>query len=157
AMVSEEGSEGQRTRIEAARVLGVLPDCFDPLLGTLLADADTGVAREAIRSVGKLRKRRLVPDLLDRLGRPENGTDASTALAELGDTIVGALRDHLGDSSVTIEARREIPAVLVRIGTPSAARVLMENLLESDTTLRFRIISALNKLHHLHPEIETDV
>src|SRR5262249_7683195 len=83
AMVSEEGSEGQRTRIEAARVLGVLPDCFDPLLGTLLADADTGVAREAIRSVGKLRKRRLVPDLLDRLGHREIGTDASTALAEL--------------------------------------------------------------------------
>jgi len=34
---------------------------------------------------------------------------------------------------------------------------LMENLLESDTTLRFRIICALNKLHRLHPEIETDI
>src|SRR2546430_17298178 len=33
----------------------------------------------------------------------------------------------------------------------------MENLLESDTTLRFQIICALNKLHRLHPEIETDV
>ena len=32
----------------------------------------------------------------------------------------------------------------------------MEKLLESDTTLRFRIMSALNKLHRLHPEIETD-
>jgi len=34
--------------------------------------------------------------------------------------------------------------------------VLMENLLEGDTTLRFRTISALNKLQRLHPEIETD-
>jgi hypothetical protein len=32
----------------------------------------------------------------------------------------------------------------------------MENILESDTTLRFRTISALNKLQRLHPEIETD-
>ena len=32
----------------------------------------------------------------------------------------------------------------------------MENLLESDTTLRFRTISALNKLQRLHPEIEAD-
>jgi hypothetical protein len=32
----------------------------------------------------------------------------------------------------------------------------MENLLERDTTLRFRIISALNKLQRLHPGIETD-
>ena len=157
AMVNEQGTEGQRTRVEAARVLGVLPDCFDPLLGTLLADSDASVAREAIRSVGKLRKRRLVPNLLDRLGHHELGSDAAKALGELGDTIVGSLRDHLGDYSVSIEARREIPAVLVGIGTPSAARVLMENLLESDTTLRFRIISALNKLHHMHPEVETDV
>src|SRR5438094_212303 len=155
-MVNEQGTECQRTRVEAARVLGVLPDCFDPLLGTLLVDSDTAVAREAIRSVGKLRKRRLVPDLLDRLGHRELGSDAAKALGELGDTIVGALRDHLGDSSIAIAARREIPAVLLSVGTPAAARVLMENLLESDTTLRFRIISALNKLHHLHPEVETD-
>ena len=52
--------------------------------------------------------------------------------------------------------RREIPGIMVTIGTPAAAQVLMENLLESDTTLRFRIISSLNKLQRLHPEIETD-
>src|SRR5438874_9210977 len=45
----------------------------------------------------------------------------------------------------------------VKVGSSAAAQVLMENLLESDTTLRFRIISALNKLHRLHPEIETDI
>jgi len=155
-IVCEQGAECQRTRLEAARLLGLLPDSFDPLLSTLLADADTAVAREAIRSVGKLRKRRLVPDLLDRLSHHELGGEAAEALGEIGDTIVGALRDHLGDSSVAIESRREIPAILVRVGTPTAAHVLMENLMESDTTLRFRIISALNKLCCLHPEIETD-
>ena len=69
---------------------------------------------------------------------------------------MGALRDHLGDYSVALEARREIPAILVKIGTPTAAEVLMANLLESDTTLRFRTICALNKLRRLHPEIEAD-
>jgi HEAT repeat protein len=156
-MVGEQGVEGQRTRLEAARVLGMLPDCFDPLLSTLLADPDTAVVREAVRSVGKLRKRRLVPDLLDRLSHRELGGEVAQALGEIGDTIVGALRDHLGDYSVPIETRREIPAVLVKVGTPAAANILMENLMESDTTLRFRTISALNKLCRLHPEIETDV
>jgi AAA family ATP:ADP antiporter len=156
-MVCEQGAECQRTRLEAARLLGLLPDSFDPLLSTLLADADIAVAREAIRSVGKLRKRRLVPDLLDRLSHRELGGEAAKALGEVGDTIVGALSDHLGDSSVAIEARREIPAILVKVGTPAAAHVLMENLMESDTALRFRIISALNKLCSLHPEIETDI
>jgi hypothetical protein len=106
--------------------------------------------------VGKLRKRRLVPDLLDRLAHRELRTQSASALGEFGDTIVGALRDHLGDPSVAVEARREIPSIMVKIGTPAAAQVLMENLLERDTTLRFRIISALNKLQRLHPGIETD-
>ena len=157
AMASEPGAEGQRTRVEAACLLGELPDCFDPLLSRLLADPDTAVVRKAIGSVGKLRKRRLVPELLDRLAHRELGAEAAKALGGFGDTIVGALRDHLSDYSVAIEARREIPAVLVKVGSSAAAQVLMENLLESDTTLRFRIICALNKLHRLHPEIETDI
>src|SRR6266478_3750465 len=155
-MVGEPGQARQRHRVEAARLLGQLPDSFDPLLSNLLADPDPVIAREAIHSAGKLRKRRLVPDLLDRLVHHELRAEAAKALGEFGDTIVGALRDHLGDSSVSIEARREIPTIMVKIGTPAAAHVLMENLLESDTTLRFRIISALNKLRRLHPEIETD-
>ncbi len=157
AMVSEQGAGCQRTRVEAARLLGVLPDCFDPLLSTLLADSDSAVLREAIGSVGKLHKRRLVTDLLDLLPHPELGTDAATALGGFGDTIVGALGDHLADSSILIEARREIPAILTSVGTSAAARVLIEHLLESDTTLRFRIISALNKLCRLHPEVEIDI
>ena len=157
AMASEPGAEGQRTRVEAACLLGELPDCFDPLLSRLLADPDTAVVRKAVGSVGKLRKRRLVPELLDRLAHRELGAEAAKALGQFGDTIVGALRDHLGDYSVAIEARREIPAVLVKVGSSAAAQVLMENLLESDTTLRFRIICALNKLHRMHPEIETDL
>jgi ATP:ADP antiporter, AAA family len=155
-MVGEPGPGRQRHRVEAARLLGELPDCFDPLLSNLLADPDPVIAGEAIHSVGKLHKRRLVPELLDRLAHHELRAEAAKALGEFANTIVGALRDHLGDSSVAIEARREIPAIMVNIGTPAAAHVLMENLLESDTTLRFRIISALNKLHRLHPEIEMD-
>ena len=68
--------------------------------------------------------------------------EAAKALGAVGDSIVGALRDHLADTSVAIEVRREIPGIMVRIGTPAAAQILMENLLESDTTLRFRIISS---------------
>jgi HEAT repeat protein len=156
SMVGEPAPERQRHRVEAARLLGELPDCFDPLLSNLLADPDPVIAKEAIQSVGKLRKRRLVPDLLDRLTRHEFRAEAVEALGKFGDTIVGALRDHLGDSSVAIEARREIPSIMVKIGTPAAANVLMENLLESDTALRFRVISALNKLQRLHPGIEID-
>jgi ATP:ADP antiporter, AAA family len=155
-MVAEPGLEGQRTRFEAAKVLGELPDCFDPLLSTLVHDSTLPVAREAIRSVGKLRKRRMVPDLLDLLANQELAADAAKALGQFGDAIVGSLQDHIADPTVPAVARREIPAILVSVGTASAARVLHENLLERDTTLRFRIISGLNKLHRLLPEVEPD-
>jgi AAA family ATP:ADP antiporter len=155
-MVREPGLKGECTRMEAAKLLGELPDCFDPLLSILVRDASQSVGREAIRSVGRLRKRRMVPDLLDLLANHELASEAAKALGQFGDAIVGSLRDHIADSSLTTAARREIPGILVSVGTPAAARVLCENLLERDTTLRFRIICALNKLHRLHPEVESD-
>jgi ATP:ADP antiporter, AAA family len=158
SMVNEEGPNGPRHRVEAARLLGRLPDSFDPLLAHLLCDPDTQVACEAIHSIGMLRKRRLVPELLDRIGHDRVITAAAVeALGRFGDSIVGALRDHLGDPSLPIEVRRAIPEVLVALGTPAAASVLQESLLDGDTTLRFRTIAALNRLHRLHPAIELDV
>ncbi len=157
SMVNEAGEEGVRNRVEAARLLGELPDCFDPLLSRLLADSDTRVVCEAIHSVGMLRKRRLVPELLDRLADHRLAPAAAQALGRFGDSIVGGLRDHLCDSAVPIQARREIPSVLVALGTSAAASVLLDNLLQGDTMLRFRTIAALNKLCRLNPEIVLDV
>jgi AAA family ATP:ADP antiporter len=155
-MVNELGPEGERTRVEAAKILSELPDGFDLLLSRLLRDPALPVAREAIQSAGHIRKRRLVPDLLDLLGNPDLCHEAGKALAHFGDMVVGSLQDYLADDSVPMAVRREIPAILVRVGTPAAARVLHENLLERDTTLRFAIICALNKLHRNHPDVERD-
>jgi AAA family ATP:ADP antiporter len=157
SMVKEEEAEGLRSRVEAARLLGEIPDCFDPLLSTLLADTEPQVVCEAIRSIGMLRKRRLVPELLDRLADSRLAPAAAQALGRFGDSIVGGLRDHLCDPSLPVAARREIPRVLVALGSPAAANVLLENLLQVDTTLRFRTIASLNKLRRMNPQIELDV
>lgn len=156
AMAREAGEKGCRTRLEAARLLGTLPAEFDEQLRILLTDAHPDVLRHAIHAVGLQRNRRFLVRLFERLAEPDFAADAAEALTHFGDHVVGTLRDYLGDPQVPIEARRQIPAVLVRIGTPAAGRVLVQNLLEGDTTLRFRIISALNKLHQLHPELELD-
>ncbi|MCL4523613.1 MAG: hypothetical protein M1453_12580 [Acidobacteria bacterium] len=156
AMVDEPGVEGQRTRLEAARLIAGLPDEFDPQLRRLLADGDPEVARQAIRAVGRLDKRRLVLKLLDRLGNPLLSADVADTLAKFGERIVGTLRDHLADVSVPLQIRREIPGVLALIGTASAESALMENLLEADAMLRFRMLAALNKLRQSHPEVAVD-
>ena len=100
---------------------------------------------------------RLVPDVLDRLRDPLVVPDAVEALARFGDSIVGTLRDYLADPSVPRAIRREIPELLLRIGTSGAHRVLLENLAERDTHIRFRIITALNRLAQAHPNRRLDL
>ncbi len=155
-MVNAEEAGREQARLEAARLLGELPDHFDPLLSKLLTDPDTQVVREAIISVGKLHKRRLVPDLLDRLARPELAAAAVQALSSFGDRIVGALRDHFGDPSVPMGVRQQVILILENIGTQLACNVLVGNLLVADCRLRLRIVSALNTLRRLDPELKCD-
>jgi ATP:ADP antiporter, AAA family len=155
-MACQGGEECERTRAEVARLLGELPDSFDPLLATLLGDPANLVVREAIHSVGALQKFSLAPGLVELLANQELCGDAAQALAKFGDPIVRVLGERLSDGSRSVVTRRAIPPVLVSIGTPAAAEVLQDNLLDANTALRFQVISALNKIQQLHPEIEID-
>jgi ATP:ADP antiporter, AAA family len=60
------------------------------------------------------------------------------------------------DPETSADIRREIPAVLQAIGTQAAHYVLIESVLDGDTVLRYRIITALNKLGQQHPERPVD-
>ena len=155
AMACQDGDECQRGRTEVARLLGKLPDSFDPLLATLLRDPDPVVVREAVRSAGTLKKFSVAPILLEHLANDELSALAAESLAKFGDPIVGLAGYHLGHSP-SIVTRRAIPPILASIGTTAAAHVLLDNLLETDTTIRVQIISALNKIRQAHPEIELD-
>ena len=155
-MVNERGEQGRRTRLEAAQLLAAVPDVFDQELRELLDDADPEVLGAAFRAVGKLRKRSLIPRLIKRLSQPELTDVAVAVLSDMGDAVAGTLRDHLVDPDTPIEVRREIPAVLQAIGTPAAQFVLLESVLDSDTVVRHRIITALNKLGQIYPDRRVD-
>ena len=156
AMVSEQGEAGRRTRLEAAQLLAAVPDLFDRDLRQLLDDPDPEVVGAAIRAVGKLRKRSLIPRVLKRLAQPELTDVAVAVFAGMGDAVAGTLRDHLVDPDTPVEVRREIPQVLQAIGTPAAQFVLLESVLDSDTIVRHRIITALNKLGQVFPDRRVD-
>lgn len=52
--------------------------------------------------------------------------------------------------------KREIPALLESMGTQSASCALMEHLLDTDTSSRLRVLSALTNLHRAHLELKFD-
>lgn len=155
-MVDESGAAGQRTRLEAARLLSMLPDAFDREMRTLVDDEDPEVAKEAIVACGKLKKRALVGRLLERMDELDLVDVITEALAEFGDRIVGTLRDYLTDAQMPMDVRRQIPAVLQAIGSRAAQAVLNESVMDRDVVLRYHVITALNKLGQEHPERRTD-
>ncbi|MDP2053939.1 MAG: Npt1/Npt2 family nucleotide transporter [Acidobacteriota bacterium] len=155
-MAEEQGDQALRTRLEAARLIGTLPDLFERELRTLLDDEDVAVARAAIAAAGKLKKRTLTATLIERLADPSLAQAAIDALAEFGDRIVGTLRDYLTDEELNTDVRREIPKVLQAIGSQAAQAVLIESVLDRDVILRYHVIAALNKLGQQHPERSTD-
>jgi AAA family ATP:ADP antiporter len=156
AMAASAGPDGLRDRAEAARLLGVIPEVSLDLLGTLIEDEEPDVARQAVRSALTVAREELVPPLLGALARPELADDAAAALAQLGNSIVPDLEAALGNDRFPMDARREIPSVLLRIGTEEAERVLVEGLLQADGTLRHRVIASLNKLKVLHPDVRVE-
>ena len=155
-MVEEGGEEGRRTRLEAARLLALLPDIFERELRSLLEDEDVEIARTAIAAAGTLKKRSLIGALVDRMGEPALNEAAVAALAKFGDRIVGTLRDYLTDHEIRPEVRREIPKVLQEIGTAAAYAVLVESVLDRDVVLRYHTIAAINRLGQAHPDRATD-
>jgi AAA family ATP:ADP antiporter len=155
-MTGAPGPAGVRDRIEAARLLPLVPGVFDDLLARLIVDEDEEVARQAVRSARVLAAESLADALLAALARPELADEAADALARIGNTIVPELARRLRDDSENLEIRRELPSVLVRIATPQAEQVLVESLLHADTTLRHRVIASLNKLRAIHPDVWID-
>lgn len=158
AMIDETGPDAARVRHEAARLVDVRPEAFRAEIATLLAsgEEDVDVLRHAIRAAGRVGAAEFAQLIIPRLADPSLAQDAIEALAECGDAVLPSLGPALADEALPVEARRELPIVLARIGTRSAQQLLVDALLQGDTALRYRIIAALNKLRQLHPESALD-
>jgi ATP:ADP antiporter, AAA family len=146
AMATAGGPDGARERQEAARLLPRVPSSLHDLLAPLILDRDTAVARQAIRSAMPLQEDDLIPPLLEALMRPALADDAAEALARYGSPIVQDVAARLADPSTPAPIKRELPHVLVRIGTADAERVLIDSLLQPDADVRHNIVVALNRL-----------
>ena len=94
--------------------------------------------------------------MIAHLANTDLREDATESLALFEDSVVGTLRDHLLDAKESAVVRQAIPEVLRRIGTNAAANALSESLLEQDLALRFRVISALNKLQETRRDVTLD-
>ncbi|MBI2150503.1 MAG: hypothetical protein HYU27_07850 [Acidobacteria bacterium] len=113
---------------------------------SLLRHSDPGVKKRAIVAAGESQHRELAPFLIRLLPDTDFGSAAREALQNYKTAIVGTLGDVLHDANEDLEVRRQIPLVLAGIPHQATVNLLLEDLFDEDGLLRFRVISALNKL-----------
>ncbi|MBX3305385.1 MAG: hypothetical protein KF751_04955 [Nitrospira sp.] len=149
ALAAMEGTRGATHRREAAMALGWIetPSSLEiGLLISLVGDADTSVARAALRSVARLKPWNAVPAIISALLR--NGTvgEAGDALAQYGPSVIPELDRAYDDPEQPVELRRRLPKVVGTIGGSEAVTWLMRRLDEPDRVARYHLVKALNKL-----------
>jgi AAA family ATP:ADP antiporter len=158
AMLDEQGPNASEARREAARLLELRPEPFTAEIAAMLAsrELEPGLLKHAARAAGRLGSAEMVPLLIARLSSPESSDEVSDALARIGERGLPHFRRALIDERLPVEARRSLPGILARIGTPSAQALLVDAMLQADAGLRHRIIASLNKVHHSHPHLFAD-
>lgn len=122
------------------------------LLIPLLQDPDPQVAEEAMRSVRALgtADALFVPVLVSMLGNRRLKSAARETLVSYGEPVVDSLGHFLKDPHEHIWVRRHIPATLARIPCQRSMDILVAALEDPDSFLRFKVLTALEKLHRDH-------
>jgi len=147
-IVGEASKETEASRMEAAKVLGMMKPTSNLIhdLSKLLRDESPEVISYAIESAGRLRRREFVHLIIQQLSKPSTYRVASKALVEYGVKIIGTLKDYLGDSEEDIHIRKAIPDILVRIGSQKAADLLALELKRKRKDVEDEIIEAMYKI-----------
>jgi HEAT repeat protein/ATP/ADP translocase len=131
-------------RIEAARVLGeVGPAGYRPL-SRLLADADAGVRRAAVKAAAAVADPRLVGALVESLRDPAVRLRSIQALAAIGLPALEPLLALMNDPNAPREVRLTVPRILRRIPSPMTYQRLFEHVNAPDSHLRLRILTCLS-------------
>jgi ATP/ADP translocase/HEAT repeat protein len=157
-MVTNRSAEGEKGRLEAARLIGELDDPeFSGHLSRLIReDPSSAVIRAAMAAAGKRRYTEVIREIILRLGSSTTKVAAREALIEYGEIAVKQLRTVLFDSRVPRDIRLNIPRTLSKIHAQSAMNTLLGGLLEEDRSIRFKVVLALEEMGRHFPDLKVD-
>ena len=157
-LVGDDGPDGEKNRIEAARLMGELEETeFTGHLRRLIRDDPSpAVVREAMAAAAKGGYRGVVRDVIARLGSKPTKVGAHEALIHYGEIAVKELRTALFDSRTPRDIRLNIPRTLSKIHSQSAMNALLSGLLEDDGSIRFNCVLALEEMARRFRDLKVD-
>ncbi len=139
----------------AAAIAQIKNPRFRNVLIPLFYDADHTVALEAIRGARKLghTDALFVPPLVSLLRNRLLKQEAREVLVSYGDEIIDVLAYFLKDREEDVWVRRHIPSTLARLPGQKSMDLLVEVLDDPDGFLRYKAVTAIEKLHREQPSL----
>ena len=156
--IATEGEPEARRALAWAIAEMPRPDLL-PVVRTLFQWGDLEARRELLRGARALRKPppEVVPLFLPLLGEPALRSGARDALVASGAPALAEMARLLLAPDTPFQLARELPATLARFPPESAARPLLQRLLQQRGGLdRFRSLRALNQLRRANPRLPLD-
>jgi ATP:ADP antiporter, AAA family len=158
-MVDDTRASASDLRRQVARALGLVatPQCR-PLLVSLMYDDDVLVARAAVNSAGTIAGDDFlfVPTLVTLMRNRRLKEPARKVLVNYGEAVVPTLAYFMADEDEDIWVRRHVPSTLARIPSEASVRALLGALDAGDGFLRYKAITALERLRRDHPQLSID-
>ena len=155
-LVADTRESAAPARREAVRAIGrIAGERFHHLLVPLLFDRNVEVAREAIRSVGRLGPTcfLFIAPLVTLLRHRLLKNDARAVLVGYGEAAVEPLAHFLHDAHEDIWVRRHLPATMAQLPCQRTLDALIDALSDRDGFLRYKVIAAIEAVHHHRPEL----
>ncbi len=154
---SRSDEEWEYVRMSVARAIGIACDRYlSPTLLAMLKDTSPRVIEAAIISAGKCKEREFIPLLIEHLSMKLFRKQARMALAQYSESSIEFLIQRFDEPSSPYRLRLEILKVLAMIGTPRSVEILASRLGQSDPSLRYETIRALNKVRLQLQELDLD-
>ena len=158
-LAADTHESASELRRQVARALGLVANPrFRPLLVPLMYDDNYYVARAAVNSAGTIGGDDFlyVPTLVTLMRNRRLKEPVRKVLVDFGEAVVPPLAYFLADKDEDIWVRRHVPSTLARIPCAASVKALLDTLDASDGFLRYKAITALERIRRDHPSMPID-
>ena len=155
-LVSDTRESAAQSRREFAIALRhVSKPHFRRLLIPLLSETNLEVAEEAMHTVRQLGTADFifVPTLISLLRNQRLKSSSRELLVGYGEQVLTILGHFLQDPDEDIWVRRHIPGTIARIPCQRGMDILTAALAEPDGFLRFKVLTAIERMHRENPQL----
>lgn len=154
-----ELSEAEKIQIklQLAQILGILKEpVFNNFILNYLYDGQMEVVKEAIKSAGKTQIPVFIDPLVKLFEQKEFRRYIHEALVSYGENLFAHIEKYLQDEEISLRIRANIIRVLSMIGSQTSVNLLQKYMNVPEAHIRFKYISALNKLRAKFPDLSFD-